>query len=97
MAYMIVKWNFLNGSNLSVFCYILYLYLSLSLSLYIYIYHTLTVADPEFHRGGGNNPSGGAPTYDFAKFCQIFPKLHEIERIWTPGRRPSHPLRSATD
>ena len=25
---------------------------------------------------------GGAPTYDFAKFSQ---KLHEIERIWTPG------------
>ena len=24
----------------------------------------------------------GAPTYDFAKFSQ---KLHEIERIWTPG------------
>ena len=27
----------------------------------------------------------GAPTYDFAKFSQ---KLHEIERIWTPGGRP---------
>ena len=27
---------------------------------------------------------GGAPTYDFAKFS---PKLHEIERIWTPGGR----------
>ena len=26
----------------------------------------------------------GAPTYDFAKFSQ---KLHEIERIWTPGGR----------
>ena len=25
---------------------------------------------------------GGAPTYEFAKFSQ---KLHEIERIWTPG------------
>ena len=25
---------------------------------------------------------GGAPTYDFAKISQ---KLHEIERIWTPG------------
>ena len=32
---------------------------------------------------------GGAPTYDFAKISQ---KLHEIERIWTPG----DPLRSAT-
>ena len=28
--------------------------------------------------GGG----GGTPTYDFANFSQ---KLHEIERIWTPG------------
>ena len=28
----------------------------------------------------------GAPTYDFAKFSQ---KLHEIERIWPPGRRTS--------
>ena len=27
-------------------------------------------------------PQGVAPTYDFAKFSQ---KLHEIERIWTPG------------
>ena len=45
----------------------------------------LTVADPGFPRGGGTNcpgGGGGAPTYDFAKFPQ---KLHEIERIWTPG------------
>ena len=41
-----------------------------------------TVADPGFPRGGGANSPGGAPTYDFAKFSQ---KLHEIERIWTPG------------
>ena len=41
------------------------------------------VADPGFPRGGGaNSPGVGAPTYDFTKFCQ---KLHEIERIWTPG------------
>ena len=40
------------------------------------------VADPGFPRGGGANSPGGAPTYDFAKFSQ---KLHEIERIWTPG------------
>ena len=35
----------------------------------------------------GRQPSGwggGAPTYNFAKFSQ---KLHEIERIWTPGRK----------
>ena len=47
-----------------------------------------SVADPGFPRGGGANPPGGAPTYDFAKFSQ---KLHEIERIWTPrggGARP---------
>ena len=31
---------------------------------------------------------GGAPTYDFAKIPQ---KLHEIERIWTGGARPSRP------
>ena len=35
-----------------------------------------------FPRGGGANSRGGAPTYDFAKFSR---KLHEIERIWTPG------------
>ena len=29
----------------------------------------------------GRQLSGGAPTYDFVK---ISPKLHEIERIWTP-------------
>ena len=35
-------------------------------------------------------PSRGAPTYDLAKFSQ---KLHQIERIWTPGgARPSPPL-----
>ena len=38
------------------------------------------MADPEFPRGGGANPPGGTPTYDFAKFSQ---KLHEIEGIWT--------------
>ena len=43
-----------------------------------------TVADPGFPRGGGvNSRGGGAPTYDFAK---ISPKLHGIERIWTPRR-----------
>ena len=52
-----------------------------------------SVTDPGFPQGGGANSPGGAPTYDFAKFSQ---KLHEIERIWTPGARPSHPLRSAT-
>ena len=40
------------------------------------------VTDPGFPRGGGANSPGGAPTYDFAKISQ---KLHEIERIWTPG------------
>ena len=43
---------------------------------------TISVADPGFPRGGGANSPGGAPTYNFAKFS---PKLHEIERIWTPG------------
>ena len=39
-------------------------------------------ADPGFPVGGGANPSGGAPTYEFAKFRE---KLHEIEKIL--GRR----------
>ena len=51
-----------------------------------------SVADPGFPWGGGANSTGGVPTYDFAKF---FPKLHEIERIWTLGEAP--PLRSATE
>ena len=46
------------------------------------------VADPGFPRGGGANSPGGAPTYDFAKFSQ---KLHEIERIWTPGGGGARP------
>ena len=33
-------------------------------------------------QGAPTVQGGGAPTYDFAKFSQ---KLHEIERIWTPG------------
>ena len=36
-----------------------------------------SVADPGF-------PRGGVPTYNFAKISR---KLHEIERIWTPGGR----------
>ena len=52
-----------------------------------------TVVDPGFPRGGVPTPRG-VPTYDFAKISQ---KLHEIERIWTPGGRiPCTPLRSAT-
>ena len=52
----------------------------------------LSVADPGFPQGGSAN-SRGAPIYDFAKISQ---KLHEYERIWTPGGRPSRPLRSTT-
>ena len=46
---------------------------------------------PTLQAGGG-----GAPTYNFAKFSQ---KLHEIERIWTPGGGASKILlcRSATE
>ena len=38
----------------------------------------------DFPEEGAPTPQGlgGAPTYEFAKFPQ---KLHEIERIWTPG------------
>ena len=42
-------------------------------------------ADPEFPIGGGGNPPWGAPTYDFAKFCE---KLHEIDKIL--GHRAAH-------
>ena len=46
------------------------------------LYITLTGADLGFPVGGGANPPGGAPTYDFAKFCE---KLHEIEKILGRG------------
>ena len=50
----------------------------------------ITVADPGFSRGGGANYKR---SYYLAIFSQ---KLHEIERIWTPGgARPWRPLRSA--
>ena len=43
----------------------------------------LPVADPGFpHGGGANSPRVGGATYDFAKMSQ---KLHEIEKIWSPG------------
>ena len=51
------------------------------------IYWTFSVADLGFPRGGGANSPGGAPTYDFTKISQ---KLHEIERIWTPGGGGAH-------
>ena len=41
----------------------------------------MTVADPEFPLGGGANTPGVA-NIDFTKFSK---KMHEIERIWTPG------------
>ena len=53
-----------------------------------------TGADPGFPIGGGANPpggGGGAPTYDFAKFCE---KLHEIEKIL--ARAGFAPPKSAT-
>ena len=55
---------------------------------------TLSGADTEFPVGGGANPPGGVPTYDFAKFCE---KLHEIEKIsgrrggLVPGAPPLNP------
>ena len=42
---------------------------------------TTTGADPGFPIGGGTNPPGGTPTYDFAKFCK---KLHELEKNFMP-------------
>ena len=45
--------------------------------------YNAAVADPGFPpRWGRQLSGGGAPKYDFAKISQ---KLHEIERIWTPG------------
>ena len=42
----------------------------------------------DFPEEGAPTLQGGAPTYDFAKFS---PKLHEIERIWTPGGGGARP------
>ena len=53
-------------------------------------------ADPGFPVGGGADPLGGAPTYDFVKFSE---KLHEIEKILGRrggGRAGCAPPKSAT-
>ena len=42
----------------------------------------LSVADLGFSRGWGAKPPGGPNIW----FCQFSQKLHEIKRIWTPGR-----------
>ena len=49
-----------------------------------------TGADPGFPVGGGADPLGGVPIYDFVKF---FEKLHEIENILgrRGGRAPGAP------
>ena len=56
--------------------------------------HSVEWRIQDFPEEGAPTPQG-APTYDFAKFCQ---KLHETERIWPPRgvRLPCAPLRSAT-
>ena len=41
-----------------------------------------TGADTGFPVGGGADPMGGAPTYDFVKFSE---KLHEIEKLLGRG------------
>ena len=51
------------------------------------------VADPGFPRGEGVNFPEGHQHTILVQFPQ---KLHENEKIWTPGGRPSRPLRSAT-
>ena len=40
-------------------------------------------ADPGFPVGGGADPLGGVPTYDFVKFSE---KLHEVEKSLGCGR-----------
>ena len=48
-----------------------------------------------FPVGGGADPLGGAPTYDFVKFSK---KLYEIEKILgRRGGRRVRPPKSATD
>ena len=48
-------------------------------------YHLLpyTGADPGFPIGGGADPPGEAPTYEFTKFSQKI--LHGIENVFGPG------------
>ena len=52
-------------------------------------------ADQGFPIGGGANPPGWAPIYDFAKFCQ---ELHKIEKILgcRAGTCRRRPPKSAT-
>ena len=74
--------------------FIRYICIYVYLHIYIYIY---TGADPGFPVGGAREPSGGVPTYDFAKFCE---KMHEIEKILGHGGGGAHrarPPKSATD
>ena len=52
-----------------------------SLNVFLYVY-TGQWRIQDFPEEGAPTLQGGAPTYDFAKISQ---KLHEIERIWTPG------------
>ena len=47
----------------------------------------IPVADLGFPIGGGANPPGGAPRYDFTKFRE---KLHEIEKIVGRERGGAH-------
>ena len=53
--------------------------------------HSESGVDPGFPRRRRRQPSRGAPTYDFAKFCE---KLHEIEKIL--GHKGGAPPKSAT-
>ena len=63
-------------------CAIMYMIYTSNVLLNDDIYISHPGADPGFPIGGGANPLGGVPTYDFAKFCE---KLHEIGKIL--GRR----------
>ena len=51
---------------------------------------SLSVADPGFSRGGANSQN----CYYFSHFCR---KLHENERIWTPGGGGGRPWRIPLD
>ena len=78
--------SFTLGCAISLFCQCKYLHLTNFLvplkasngtEIYCICTHVLAGAgaDPGFPVGGGANPPGGTPTYDFSE------KLHEIEKI----------------
>ena len=48
---------------------------------------SLTGADPGFHVGGGANPLGEAPTYDYPNFAKNCMKLRKFWAVGGGARR----------